>query len=81
MVVCSSGPMNLAQAGLDAHPKPKNHDEAICNMNGEWETLSVNSREDESQDARNCLGEYHCQRDLLMWEPVPMPLLPPPAPN
>ena len=47
-LVCSIGPTNLAQAGLDAHPKPKNRDEAIYNMNGEWETLPVNSREDES---------------------------------
>ena len=81
MVVCSIGPTNLAQASLNAHPKPKNRDEAICNMNGEWETLPVNSREDESQDTRNCLGEYRRQTDLLMRESVPMPLLPPPTPN
>ena len=60
MVVCSIGPTNLAQASLNAHPKPKNRDEAICNMNGKLETLLANSWEDESQDAQNYLGEDHC---------------------
>ena len=89
VVVCSIRPTNLAQASLDAHPKPKNRNEAIMTCAAKvrpcQSTLAklgkAISQEGESLDAWYCLGKYRYWTNLLMWEPVPMPLLPPPTPN
>ena len=58
-------------------------------MNDKGETLPVNSnlagsvisRESETSDARYYLGEYHRRANLLMWESIPIPLLPHPTPT
>ena len=48
-----------------------------CRSTPAWLGKAI-SREGESLDAQYCLGEYCCRIDLLMCEPVLMPLLPPP---
>ena len=87
--MCSVGPMTLAQTSLDAYPKPRNHNGAIMAWMAKVRpyqlTLTwlgnVISRESETPDAWYCLREYHRQANLLMWESVPMPLLPHPTPT
>ena len=86
MVVCSIRPVKLAQASLDTHPKPGDHNGAImaypakvrlCRSTLTWLGNAI-SRGSETLGARYCLGKHRYRANLLMWESVPMPLLPPP---